>query len=219
LSVATPDESVLVTCRCRVITAQATYIWPRRLYDGKTPVDEYLWARRSLFRGEAYLATPTFMMPRHIFLRTQFGTTLHYEDNTLLLRLVNQLGGRIVMLPDVLAVIHAADLKNSLGANFVWRDALAWIDSMGPFVSPRAYSGFCLVVLASQAKRAGDYSGFGLLLGRSLTRGAPTALQLLLFGVFWIVPMRLRQRLRAMVQSLSGRRLAPSSVERHADTK
>jgi hypothetical protein len=200
-----------------VNTAQATYLWPRRAYDGTTPVDDYLWGRRSLFRGEAYLATATYLMPRRLFLRTQFGTARHNEDDTLLLRLVKGMGGRIVMLPEVLTIIHAADPKNSLGANFPWREALAWMDSMGNLVSPRAYSGFCLVVLASQAKRVGDYSGFGLLLRRSFARGAPTSVQLLLFAAFWIVPMQLRQRLRAMMQGSFARRLGLGP--QHADSK
>ena len=213
-------DAVLISCRCRVITPQASYDWPRRPYDGKTLVDEYLWRRRSLFRGEAYLATASYLLPRWLFLQAQFGTTRHNEDDTLLLRLTKECGARIVMLPDVLAVIHADDPLNSLGANFPWRDALAWIESMGRLVTPRAYSGFCLVVLASQARRAGDYGGLAMLLRRSFARGAPTANQLLLFAAFWVLPMQLRQRLRAMAQSVSAmawRR--PPVIEPHADPK
>jgi glycosyltransferase involved in cell wall biosynthesis len=223
LGVASPDEPVLITCRCRVVTPQATYIWPRQVYDGVRPVDDYLWARQSLFRGEAYLATATYMISRRFFMLTRFGTTRHNEDDTLLLRLVKRDGGRIHMVPEVLAVIHADEPGNSLGANFPWREALAWLDGMSPLVSPRAYSGFCLVILASQAKRIGDYRGFGLLLRRSFSHGAPTAIQLLLFFTFWIVPMRLRQRLRAVVQAHRVRHLGLAPIGqaggRHADTK
>ena len=219
LAAASLEDNVLVSCRCQVMTSQAIYLWPRRPYDGVRPVDDYLWGRRSLFRGEAYLATATYLMPRRLFLRTQFGTTRHNEDDTLLLRLEKEAGGRIVMLPDVLTIIHAADPQTSLGVNFPWREALAWMDGMGDLVSRRAYSGFCLVVLASQAKRMGDYSGFGLLLRRSFARGAPTPIQLLLFAAFWIVPMHWRQRLRAAMQGFSARRATTPPVEQHADTK
>jgi len=199
LAVASVDDAVMISCRCRVMAAHGTYEWPRRIYDGRMPVDEYLWARRSLFRGGAYLATATYMMPRRVFEAARFGTTRHNEDDTLLLRLTKQQGVKIVMLPEVLVVIHAEVPDASLGANFAWRPALAWLDSMGPMVTRRAYSGFCLVILASQAKRTSDYGAFPVLLRRSLQRGAPTPVQLLLFAAFWILPMRLRQRLRALV--------------------
>ncbi len=220
LAVASPDEAILLSCRCKVLDPQATYIWPRRVYDGHTPVDEYLWRRRAFFRGEAYFATPSYVLPRWLFMKTQFGETRSNEDMTLLLRLTKQSGARIHMLSDVLVVIHAADPNNSLGVSFSWRDSLAWIESMGSFVSTRAYSGFCLVVLASQARRTGDYAGLVTLLHRSLRRGAPTAKQLLLFAAFCVMPIQLRQRVRAAVQALSpARHPARSVVERHADTK
>lgn len=197
------EEPVLLSCRCRVITPRATYIWPRRPYDGKTPVDEHLWQRRSLFRGEAYLATATYVLPRWLFMKARFGSSRQNEDDTLLLRLTKECGAVIRMLPDVLAVIHADDPQNSLGANFAWRNGLAWIESMGNLVTPRAYAGFCLVVLASQAVRTADYAGLTFLLRRSFARGAPTLNQLLLFVIFWILPMHVRQRLRAAIQTLS----------------
>ncbi len=218
LTEASIEEAVLLSCRCRVITPQAAYVWPRQPYDGKTPVDEYLWQRRSLFRGEAYLATATYLVPRWLFMKARFGSTRQNEDDTLLLRLTKECGAAIRMLPDVLATIHAEDPRNSQGANFAWRDALAWIESMGGLVTPRAYAGFCLVVLASQARRASDHAGLAFLLRRSFARGTPSMNQLLLFAAFWLLPMELRQRLRAFVQSLSSSRRIPLG-EPHADPK
>jgi len=222
LAGASLDEAILLTCRCRVIMPQATYIWPRQPYDGQTPLDEHLWRRRSLFFGEAYVATATYLLPRWLFMQARFGSTPQNEDMTLLLRLTKECGGRIRMLPDVLVVIHADDLRNSLGANFAWRDALAWIESMGTLVTPRAYAGFCLVVLASQARRTGDHSGLAFLLRRSFVRGRPSLNQLLVFAAFWLLPMELRQRLRAAVQSLTSARRMPMGEpvgEPHADPK
>ncbi len=212
-------QDILISCRSRVITQQATYEWPRRLYEPGEPVDEYLWGRRSLFRGEAYLATASYVVPRDLFLRTQFGSTRHNEDDTLLLRLTKQAGGRIVMLPDILVVIHADDPLNSLGGNFDWRDGLAWLDSQGELITRRAYSGFCLVILASQARRRGDYAGLGLLLRRAFAKGSPSLSQLAVFAAFFFIPMQLRQRLRAIAQSLNpGWRRLPT-VQPHADPK
>ena len=88
---------------------------------------------------------------------------------------------------------------------------------MGPLVTPRAYSGFCLVILASQAKRTGDYGAFPLLLGGSLGAGHPTPMQLLLFAAFWLLPMHLRQSLRALVLR-AGRPDAGPGGRRHGES-
>lgn len=197
------DEPVLVSCRCRVQTPRGTHIWPRRLYDPAEPVDEYLYARRSLLRGEAYLATPTFMLPATLFARSGFGDTRQHEDTTLLLRVTKKLGGRVLMRPETLVVVHA-DPRDSLGTSFDWQEPLGWLDGMGSWITPRAYSGYCLITLAAQAAGRGDYRAVPELLARAWRRGAPTALQLLLFATFWLVPGPVRRRLRAASRACWG---------------
>ena len=132
LAGASVDESTMLSCRCRVLTAHAAYEWPRQIYDGSAPVDEYLWGRRSLCRGEAEpLATASYLMPRRLFATAGFGTTRHNEDDTLLLRLTKQLGARIRMLPQVLVVIHAEDPEPVARGQFrlatrPWPGSTAW---------------------------------------------------------------------------------------------
>ena len=201
LAAAASDAGVLVSCRCRVVTSRATYVWPRRLYREGEPIDDYLFERRSLTRGEAYLATPTVLMSAALFARTGFGTTSQNEDTTLYLRVTKQAGGRIVMLPDVLAIIHTEQGRASLGTVFSWRSALEWLDANRPLMSRRAYSGFCLVTIVTQAVRARDYSAIPVLLGRAWRHGSPTSVQLALFTTFWLTPPGLRQRLRAWLGS------------------
>jgi hypothetical protein len=200
-----PDRDVLLSCRCRVETPRATYVWPRRLCGRREPVDEYLYARRALRRGETYLATPTVMLPRRLFAASRFGLTPQNEDTTLLLWATKTLGAELIMLPDVLVVIHAEEARWSHGTVFDWRQSLDWLDGMGGLITRRAYGGFVLVTLGSQAADQGDRAAIGVLLGRALRRGAPTPLQLLLFLGFWAVPRGLRRRLRA-----AGARLRPA---------
>jgi hypothetical protein len=40
----------LVSCLSRVVTPTATYVWPQVIYDNSTPLDEYLFDRRSAYR-------------------------------------------------------------------------------------------------------------------------------------------------------------------------
>jgi hypothetical protein len=197
---AAAGRSVLVSCRARAVTSRGTEIWPRAVYDGRMPIDEYLFDRRSLFRGEAHMNTSSYLLPRALFERTRFGTSRQNEDTTLLLRVSKQAGAPIIMVPETLMVIHKEDTRaESLGAAYDWREMLGWADDMGPLLTPRAYSGFCLIYLGSQAARQRDLAGFTTLLGRALRRGRPTPLQLLPFLAFWVVPAGVRPRLRALL--------------------
>ncbi len=200
------DDDVLISCLCRVETPEAAHVWPRRRYDGREPVDEYLFGRRSLLRGEAYLATPTFVLPARLFARCGgFGGTQQNEDTTLLLRVTKHCGGTVVMRPEILAVIHA-DPRDSLGTHFDWRRSFAWLGAAGPMMTPRAVSGFCLITLASQAARTGDRGAASVLLRHAFRHGRPTALQLTLFAGFWLARGKLRRVLQGALLSVRGGR-------------
>jgi len=201
-----PDQDVVLSCRCRVETPRAAYVWPHRLCGPREPIDEYLFARPSLQRGDAYLATPTFVLPRRLFAASGFGTTQQNEDTTLLLRATKRLGAELVMLPDVLVVIHTEEARWSFGSVFDWRDSLRWLDAMGDLFTRRAYSGFALVTLGSQAAGQGDHAAIPVLLRAAFARGAPTRNQIALFVAFWAVPQGVRQRLRAARARLRPRR-------------
>jgi len=190
----TPSRDVILSCRCRVETPSGTYIWPHRLCGPRENVDDYLYDRRSLARGDAYIATPSLVLPRRLFAASGFGTTYHNEDTTLLLDLTKRQGAELVMLYDVLVVIHEEQAWGSLGATFDWREMLRWLDDRGTLVTRRAYSGFALVRLGSQAANQGDYVAIPALLSAAVRHGTPRAIHLLLFAAYWVVPKDLRQR-------------------------
>ncbi len=198
---AAAGREVLVSCRSRVHTARGTEVWPRTLYRGQMPIDEYLFDRRTLFRGDAHVGTSSFLLPTALFARTQFSTDRQNEDTTLLLRVTKAAGAAIVMAPETLVVLYKEDGRESLGSRFDWREMLGWADRNRPHLTRRAYSGFCLIYLGSQAARRADYPAFAILLGRAFTHGAPTLRQLLPFLAFWLLPFGLRQSLRARFAS------------------
>lgn len=189
---------VVVTCLSHVVTPTGRYLWPRRLYDGSIPLDEYLFDRRSLLKGDAFIQTSSLLLPARLFRALGFSALHQHEEWDLLLRAVKREGAALVMVPEALVVHYAEGPAASLSAAFAWRDSLAWISSLEPLVTRRALSGFCLTVVAPQPARAGEYGAFLPLLGHAWRHGAPTALQMLLFLVIWSVPMGLRQSLRGL---------------------
>jgi glycosyltransferase involved in cell wall biosynthesis len=197
LAMASVGDCVLVSCRSRIQTPKGAYVWPRTLYDSAMPVDEYLFDRRTFFRGDGYIQTSSFMVPAKVFAQSRFGDTRQQEDTTLLLRITKQLGGKIVMCPDTLVVLYRDEQRETLGSDFVWPDMLKWIDSMGPMITRRAYAGFCLIYLGSRAAEQRDYAGFRFLLTRAFRKGSPTPMQLLPFLSFWLLPAHFRRQVRA----------------------
>ncbi len=207
-----PGGWSLVACCCRVFTPEGTYNWPRRLYDSSIPVDEYLFDRRSLLRGDTSFATPSILVSKTMFEQTGFGTTRQNEDTTLLLRITKEAGGRIVMMPDTLVVLYQEEARESLGSSYSWREMLGWLEDMEHLFTKRAYSGFCLIYLGSQAARHRDYKAFFILLTRSFRRGRPRLMHVLTFLVFWLLPIGFRRRIRARFTS-TGRARRPEASE------
>ncbi len=71
-----------------------------------------------------------------------------------------------------------------------WAGWTAW----AALVTRRAYSGFCLIYLGSQAARRRDWRAFPVLLPARSTAVRHAPMHVLPFLAFWIVPPRVRQR-------------------------
>jgi len=210
----------LVTCLSLVVTQTATYVWPQVIYDNFVPLDEYLFDRRSLFLGSSFIQTSSYLLPRRLLDKIRFKlpaelfNTAH-DDWDFVLRLSKESGIRIETVPEVLVVHYTEEHRESLSKNGRWAASLNWLDSIRPIITPRAYSGFCLVVVGSQAAIEGAYPAFPKLLYLAFRLGRPTHRHIMLFLGLWLIPQALRRRLRALYHGqsstiiLAGRQPAP----------
>lgn len=190
-------DDVLVTCRIYAVTARATFVWPRRLHDGAMPIGDYLFDRRSLLKGETFLQTSTFLLPRRLAERVPFRPVTRHEDWDFLLRLLGDGRVRLVSVPEPLIRYHTDDHRPSVGQGGTWRESLAWIDSVRDRLSRRAYSGFCTTVVLPRALASGGMLPALRVLARAFRRGTPTPIQLAVFLSIWWLPDRLRTAIRA----------------------
>jgi glycosyltransferase involved in cell wall biosynthesis len=197
LTVAGPvRHDVIVSCLSYVVTPLQRYIWPRRVYDNVSSLDEYLFDRRSWFRGDVMLQCSSLLMSRQLSRELMF--TPEHDDWDMLLRAVNAKGVKIVSVNKPLVMHHTEDGRHSLGASFDWRRSLTWADSNRSLISPRAYAGFCLTIVSPQAAKAGDYSAFFVLLYRALSNGSPRPIHFALYLAIWLIPIHRRQKLRSL---------------------
>ncbi len=196
------NHLVVVSCLSHVVTPLQRRVWPRRIYDNTSRLDEYLFDRRSWFRGDVMLQCSSLLMSRQLCRELMFGPEHDVWD--LLLRAVSTKGAKIVTVNKPLVIHHTEDGRDSLGANFNWRKSLLWADNNRSLISRRAYAGFCLTIISPQAAKAGDYTAFFVLLYRAFRYGYPRPIQLALYLSIWLIPMRRRQKLRSLWHHFSG---------------
>ena len=199
----------LVSCLSRVVTPTATYVRPQVIYDNSIPIDEYLFDRRSLFRGSGFIQTSSYLLPRQLFDKVRFDVESPHDDWGFLLRLSKQVGARIETVPEVLLVLYFEQQRPSLTSRTSsWSVSLRWLDSIQPIMTRRAYSGFCLGVVGSRAAQEGAYAAFPELLSRAFRNGSPGLWQVLLFLTYWLTPHGFRGRLRGLFRGWPGLRRA-----------
>lgn len=192
----------LLSCLSRIITPTDTYIAPQVIYDNSGPIDEYLFDRRSLFTQPGFIQTSSFLLPRPLFDKIRFNGESAHDDWEFILRLSKQAGARVETVPEVLAVIYFDERgSNNTIRTWSWSRSLKWLDSLRPMITRRAYSGFCLGVVALRAVGEGAYTAFPELLCRAFRYGSPGPWQILPFLGYWVTPRRLRDHLRGKFRS------------------
>jgi glycosyltransferase involved in cell wall biosynthesis len=200
--------SALISCLSRVVTPTATYVQPRLIYDNSTPIDEYLFDRRSLRGGSGFIQTSSYLLPRSLFHRVRFDVESPHDDWEFLLRLSKRAGARVETVPEVLVVLYFEEQRASLTSSTTWSASLGWLERVRPIITPRSYSGFCLSVVGSRAAREGAYMAFPELLYRAFRNGSPRLRHVLVFLLFWLAPQRLQRQLRGLFYGRTGPRLA-----------
>jgi glycosyltransferase involved in cell wall biosynthesis len=193
---AAATQSIFITCLSQVVTPIAVYVWPETIYRNDRALDEYLFDRKTIFSGSAFIQTSSYFLPRAVFMASPFRLGTPHDDWDFILRLARQPGVRIETVPEVLVRLHAEQHRPSLSSADAWQKSLQWLDSIRPILTPRGYSGLCLGVVGPRAASEHAYAAFFPLLYKAFRYGSPRPLHLLAYAAFWIVPRPLRQRLR-----------------------
>lgn len=196
-------KPAIVMTQSIVVMPQGRFIWPTVPYDDHQSIDEWLFDRQSLFGGgESFLQTSSLMLPRVLFDDLQFASQPLHEDWELVLRAVKHHGCQLVTVVCPLVIHHVRHGVPSLSQANGWRDSLAWGENVGPLLTPRAVAGFCLVTVARTAAAQRDFSAVKPLLLAAFRLGRPTVRQLIAFILLWLLPDRIRRKIRALVQAV-----------------
>jgi glycosyltransferase involved in cell wall biosynthesis len=202
LTLAEEKAAGLVTCLSNIITPSGRYVWPETIYDPDRRLDEYLFDRRSVFGGQAFMQTSSYLVRTDIYRQAPFRVDSAHDDWHFLLVIANELAVRIETVPLPLANIYMEEARPSLSHHHSWRASLSFANEVKHLMCSRAYTGFCLVVVGSRAASARDWAAFPVILFTAFRRGLPSFWQLATYFAFWAIPLQARRKLRARFRGI-----------------
>jgi glycosyltransferase involved in cell wall biosynthesis len=190
----------LITCLSRVVTPTESFVRPQVIYDNVLPIDEYLFDRRSPFAGHGFIQTSSYLLLRKLCRDLRFRTDTPHDDWDFLLRLSKQRAVRVETVPEILVNLYVEDARPSLSKSGTWLSSLEWAERMRPMLTPRAYSGFCLGVVAPRAAKEHARHARALLLYRAFRHGSPRLWRVAAFLGLWLTPPGVLGRMRRTVR-------------------
>ena len=200
LAYAADRSPALITCLSRVVTPTESFVRPQVIYDNILPIDEYLFDRRSPFAGRGFIQTSSYLLPRKLCRDLRFRSDTPHDDWDFLLRLSKQNAVRVETVPEILVKLYVEDARPSLSKSGTWLSSLEWAERMRPLLTPRAYSGFCLAVVAPRAAKERARHARALLLYRAFRNGSPRLWRVAAFLGLWLTPQGVLGRMRGTVQ-------------------
>lgn len=187
----------------RVIARSPTSrrVLPTQVYRPMQPIADFLFCRERTGDSAGVMQCSTLLAPRDLLLAVPFraGLPMH-QDWDWLIRVAAHDGVGFSMLNEPLSVWRVEDGRATVGRSADWQASLAWIRSLRPLISRRAFSWFVAVECAwrAQTSRAGLGSRLRLLRALLLEGRAEPA-SVLNFLFFSLVPTRIRQTMRRPV--------------------
>jgi hypothetical protein len=198
-------ERTLTVCKAKVVENRITRVWPTRFPAPGERVVEYLFCRKGLRQGEAFLQSSTFFVSRALALRIPFRQDLkRHQDWDWAAQLQREAGVEIVAVPQVLTVYHRDD-GPSVTRQISWEESLHWAKEVVWPESPKAHSFFIATqcVTRLDAEQCWKWRVLRRLFQECFGSGKATLLSAVLFTYFWM---------RALYKSLAaqtGKRETP----------
>jgi glycosyltransferase involved in cell wall biosynthesis len=180
------EHDTLVVCKAMVVGPGQAEVWPRRFPAVGEPLVEYLFCRKEMRQGQAFLQTSTFFLARELAMRIPFCETLaRHQDWEWAVRLQAH-GVEIIAVDEVLTVYHRGE-GPSVSRSGGWKISLDWgIET----VLPRSRRAFSFFVATQCVTRLTRREARSLKVLRPLARacfleGRANVTSAFLFIAFW----------------------------------
>lgn len=197
----------IVSCRLIVRSEIGDVVWPRRIPSPNESMSEYIFCRKSFFSGEGIIGANTIFARKELLETVPFRRLQRHEDIDWLLRAttLDGVGVQFVSTGEPLVIWHREATHHSMSRSTDWRFSLAWINENNHLVTPKAYTSFLMTWLSANAVREGDWKAFLILLWEAYKYGRPTILDAALYVGIWLIPQKIRDRIRISFQKRTRR--------------
>ena len=190
----------IVACRVIGRTPHRDYIWPRRFPSANEPLNEYLIARNSWFRGEGHIATCAIFAERELLLSVPFTSGMSHNDDTdWFVRIGSRDDVGVEFVEEPLAIWYLEEARSCVSMQNDWQRTHVWLKSIRSLITPRSYSAFIATQLAGEAGRQHAWAAFFPLLGDMFSCGKPKPIDLAIYLGNWVMPESLRSSIRSLL--------------------
>lgn len=193
-----PDWFPVVTTRVIARSATRNRVLPLKPYQSSQPIADFLFCREGLRNPGGVMPCSTLLAPRELLLAVPFqpGLPMH-QDWDWLIRVVSHKGVSLAMVREPLVLWRVDDDPDLPDRTSDWEFSLAWIRSVRPLISRRAFSWFVAVECARRAQASCTGLASRLRLLRAfLLEGEPELRSLLSLILFSLVPRQIRRAMR-----------------------
>jgi len=177
-------------------------LWPLRLPGPGEPLCEYLFSQSGLRGGEGMVLPSTILTRRELFQKVPWRPGLpRLDDVDWLLRAIQVEGAAIEFVGKMvpLAIYSIDETRPRMTNASDWRHSLAWAEANRQTLTDRAYASFLLTATSQTARRAGHWRAFVELAVLACRHGRPAPIDFFAHLLIWVIPVRLRRRLVALM--------------------
>jgi glycosyltransferase involved in cell wall biosynthesis len=182
------------------ISPGGQFPWPRRYPEPAEPICEYLFNRRSPFRGDGQIQTSVLLTRRSLLEREPFTSGLRRHQDTEWYLRVDQIPGvAFHFVREPLVRWYIEQNRESITRGQDWKSSLLWLQSNRSRMTSRAYAGFIATQLAPEASIQGAWSAAPQLFAEMFQHGKPGIMEVLIFASMWLLGSSFRRKVRALL--------------------
>jgi glycosyltransferase involved in cell wall biosynthesis len=195
------SASPIIACQVIGRTPKRDYIWPRRFPAPGEALSEYIFTRRTWFRGEGQIQTSMIFTRRELMLAAPFTSGLpRHQDTDWYVHIGIRNDIKIEFVPEPLAIWYLEENRASIVKRYNWQRSRDWLNGIRPLITPRAYAGFIATQLAGEAAAQRSGRAFFPLLRDMFQFGKPKPIDLAIYFGHWVLSSGLRSSLRSVWQ-------------------
>jgi glycosyltransferase involved in cell wall biosynthesis len=207
LARASENRGAVIACKVVGRYPQQEHIWPTRLPATGEPICEYLFNRKSWFRGEGQITTSCLLASRDLMLSVPFTAGLpKHQDTDWYIRAAAEASTEFLFVEEPLVIWYLGEARDTVVRHYDWQRSWSWLLSVREFLTRRSFAGFIATQLAGEAAAQGaTWDAAPFLLRQMFICGRPGVMDIALFVGNCILTPAMRNALRG---AFSRRRVA-----------